>query len=454
MTYSRRDLLKLLGFSSVATAAQGMHFDRFFLKDTSPFNDVAPDRKLTAITVGGGARGNVYGRYAVDHPDQLTIIGIAEPIEIRRQRYVEKHKIEAQNQFTTWEDVFKRPKFADFVIITTPDHLHYEPAMKALDMGYHLLLEKPIAQSLKQCNDILALQKKKKAIVAVCHVLRYAPYYRKVKEVMDSGVLGKLVSVQHMEPIEHKHMSHSYVRGNWGVESKTNPIILSKSCHDLDILRWWIGKKCEHISSFGALSWFKPQNAPVGSTTRCTDGCAVESTCPYSALKIYHRDRGWSQVMDLPEDRNLHGDHIMDRLKTGPYGRCVYHCDNDVLDHQVVNMLFPDDITASLHVEAFTDYAGRRTRVMGSLGCLVGDEDVLRIADFQTGKVQEWVTKDNAKELSGHGGGDQALVHDFLVAVSKNDEAYLTSTLEASMDSHEMGFLAEESRKSFKTIKI
>ncbi|MCF8364769.1 MAG: Gfo/Idh/MocA family oxidoreductase [Bacteroidales bacterium] len=413
-----------------------------------------PERKITAIIAGAGNRGNVYGNYALKHPDELDIVGVAEPIEIRRQRYAEKHEIPADKVFYTWEQLFEIPKFADAVIITTPDKLHYGPAMKALSMGYDLLLEKPIAQSWQQCKDILDLATENNRIVAVCHVLRYSPYYRKVKETIDSGVLGEIVSVQHMEPIQHEHMSHSYVRGNWRREEDNVPILLAKSCHDLDIMRWWLGKSCEYVSSFGSLKWFKEQNAPKGAPLRCTDGCPAEKECPYSALKIYYRNRTYLHHFDLPDDKNLWDEAIMKNLEEGPYGRCVYHCDNDVPDHQVVSMQFEDEITANFNMEAFTEYYGRRTRIMGTMGDLVGDETDLYIHNFRTGEVTQWNVHENADISSGHGGGDYGLARDFLHAVSKQDSSLLTSTLAASMESHLIGFKAEESRHTKKIVQV
>jgi predicted dehydrogenase len=452
--YSRRAALKslsLLGLTAPAGIQQIIHKD---YRPSVAFNKGRTKKKLTAITMGAGSRGNTYGGYAVKYPDELNIIGVAEPIPIRKERYSKLHNIPRENQFTTWEHAFNRPKFADIVIITTPDDLHYGPAMAALEKGYQVLLEKPIAQTWEECSEILQKQKEKDAIVAVCHVLRYSPYFRKVKEVIDEGTLGKMVSVQHFEPIEHVHMAHSFVRGNWRVEADTNPIILAKSCHDLDILRWWIDKEPRFISSFGSLSWFKKENAPEGAPTRCTDGCPIESSCPYSAIKIYHEKRQRTYVFDLPDDKTKHGEAIMDYIKEGPYGRCVYHCDNDVLDHQIVSMEFADEITASFNMEAFTNYGGRRTRIMGSMGHLYGDETDLYVSDFRTGELTHWNVHDHVKIDSGHGGGDYGLVQDFLNAVDKNDVSLLSSNLDASMESHQMGFLAEKSRKQKKTMRV
>lgn len=449
--WSRRQLLKTLGLASSSAALAHPAFAGFDIEEREYVLDwrqyLKPEQKVTAIVLGAGNRGNVYGDYAVANPDELDIVGVAEPIPIRNERFTKKHQIEERYRFTTWEHVFEVPKFADAVIITTPDDLHYGPAMKALEMGYHLLLEKPIAQSWRECNDILQQAKKYDSIVAVCHVLRYSPYYRKVKEVMDSGVLGELISVQHFEPIEHVHMAHSFVRGNWRVEAETNPIILAKSCHDMDILRWWIGKNCKYVSSFGSLKWFRKENAPEGSTVRCTDGCKIEATCPYSALRIYYRNRERTYVFDLPEDQSKHGEAIMKYIKEGPYGRCVYQCDNDVLDHQIVSMEFADEITANFNMEAFTSYHGRRTRIMGAMGDIVGDETELIIADFRTRKVTKWNVNEQVKVESGHAGGDWGLVRDWLRAVDQKDANLLTSTLDASMESHLMAFMAEKSRK-------
>ncbi|HRD58307.1 MAG TPA: Gfo/Idh/MocA family oxidoreductase [Ferruginibacter sp.] len=447
---SRRDALKLLSFSAGAilpASSWAMNEDHHPI--LLPEIDLNLDKPITAIVCGAGARGNLYGNYAIQYAQQLDIVGVAEPIPIRNERYAVKHNIETANRFHTWEDVFKRPKFADSIIITTPDNLHYGPCMKALEMGYDILLEKPISPSEKECRDILALAKKTGRIVAVCHVLRYAPYFIKLREIMQSGVLGKIVSIQHLEPIEHIHMSHSYVRGNWHNSKQTTPIILAKSCHDLDIIRWMVNKPCKSIHAFAGLDWFTAANAPQGSTARCTDGCSVESKCPYSALEIYYRKRQWNYVFDLPEDKTKQAAYVLDQLKTTNYGRCVYKMDNDQPDHYTSNILFEDGLTASFSMEAFTSYDGRRTRVMGSLGDIVGDMNSFVMTDFLTGKKTEW-----SQKTDGHGGGDWRLVANWIEAISKKDPSLLSSTIDQSIESHIMGFMAEKSRKTKKVMDI
>ncbi|MBM4161817.1 MAG: Gfo/Idh/MocA family oxidoreductase [Ignavibacteria bacterium] len=413
-----------------------------------------PDRPITAVVLGAGSRGNVYAGYSQRFPDELKIVGVAEPIELRRKRFSEKYQIPEKYQWVTWEHALQIPKFADVLIITTPDHLHYGPAMDGLPLGYDLLLEKPIAQTWSQCKEIFQLADKNKRVVAICHVLRYSPYFRKMKEVASSGVLGDIVSIQHLEPVEHIHMSHSFVRGNWRNTKESNPMILAKSCHDLDVLRWVVGKPCVRVSSFGSLKHFRRENAPPGSTLRCTGGCAVESVCPFSALKIYYRNRTWLHHFDLPLEGDQ-GPAIMKHLQEGPYGRCVYHCDNDVVDHQVTLFEFENEVTAAFSMEALTSYAGRRTRIMGTAGDVVGDEKTLTVFEFKTREQTVWDASQARQELqSGHGGGDYGLVHDFVRAVGRKDYKLMATAIQESMESHLMAFKAEESRLSGKTVDM
>ena len=463
---TRRQAIKTLGLT-IGAAAIGLK--GFSQADENVFEyelnfgevykpiDNPLKRPITAITCGAGNRGNVYGDYAAAFPEQIKIVGVAEPIVLRNERYVKKHGIPDSNRFKTWEDVFTRPKFADVIIITMPDNLHYEPCLKAMEMGYDVLLEKPMAQTAQQCRDILAMTRKTGRIVAVCHVLRYSPYFIRMKQLIEEGAIGELISFQHMEPIEHIHMSHSYVRGNWHDSKATTPIILAKSCHDLDILRWMIGKNCKNIVAMGDLKWFRRENAPQGSTDRCMNGCLVEATCPYSSMRIYYRERGWLYVFDLPDEKDKQGDAILEYLRTTNYGRCVYRMENDQPDHYIASMRFGGNITANFSMEAFTSYGGRRTRVMGSMGDMVGDMEELTVTDFRTQKSVKLVPK--AEDLqnfrdSGHGGGDWMLMRDFVTAIANQDPARLTSTIDQSIESHLIGFAAEESRQTNSVVEV
>ena len=443
---NRRSAIKALG---LITAASALPSIRVFPNDTSMNKPgfggghQEPAKPVTAIVLGAGVRGwGVYSSFSIRYPDELQIVGVAEPIPFKRERVSKTFNIPAENQFVTWEHVFKRPKFADAIIISTPDELHYGPAMAGLQLGYQLLLEKPIAQTWKECSDILKLAEKKNAIVAISHVLRYTPYFRKIKEIIDSGKIGEVVSVEHLEPVSYLRMTHGYVRGSWRNTKMSNSMLLSKSCHDTDILRWLINKPCTQVSSFGSLKHFRKEYAPKGAPLRCTDGCPAERECPFSAKRIYLEMRYGLNRLNLEKEDE---ESILKELKNGPYGRCVYQCDNDVVDHQVAIFEFENQITASFTMVGFSHYEGRRTRVFATKGNIYGDEQSLTATHFLTGELEKWDVS-MAKISSGHGGGDYAFTHDFVQAVRLNDPNCLTSTIQASMASHLMGFKADESR--------
>ncbi len=398
-------------------------------------------RPVTAILIGAGHRGCIYADYAIKHPDELKIVAIADINSKRRDSFKIRHKINDAFCFHNWEEVFEKEKFADAVIIATPDHLHIQPCMAALDAGYDILLEKPIAPTEEECRIILDKATETNRIVGVCHVLRYTPYFRELKEVIDAGLIGNIISVQHMEPIEQIHMSHSYVRGKWKNSKTATPIVLAKSCHDTDIIRWLVNSPAHDVHCFGNLSWFTNVNAPEGSTERCTDGCKVEASCPYSALQIYLRDKKRLYVFDMPAERSKWDESILQQLKTTDYGRCVYRMDNDQPDHLTVNMLFENGVTAAFSMEAHVSYEGRRTRIMGSKGDIVGDMETFEMTDFKTRKKTSWKMKTDA-----HGGGDHRLMKDWVQAIAQQDKTLLSSSIEVSIESHLMAFAAEKSR--------
>ena len=421
--------------------------------------DAKLDKPVTVMIIGAGDRGRCYAQYAEKFPKSMKVVGVADLNPYRREQMAKKHNIPAENQFGDFRDALSKAKFADAVVISTPDNLHYEPCMKALALGYDVLLEKPVAPTEKECRDIMKQAHKYNRVVAVCHVLRYAPYFVAMKQVVDSGAIGDLVNIQHFEPIRYYHMAHSYVRGNWPNSKTTTPIILAKSCHDLDILRWIINKPCESIAAEGSLYLFRKEMMPKGATERCIDNadgtdCPHEKECPYSAKHVYMEKKRFLGPFDLPrKDPEL----IREKLKTMNYGRCVYRCNNDQCDHYVAIMKFENGITASFSMDAFTPYGGRRTRIMGTKGFIEGDGHVFTFYDFRSGHKSVWDQKVSEIEEfkgSGHGGGDHALVRDFLRAVSAQDEKLLTSTIDVSIESHVMGFMAEKSRKSNKKVKI
>ena len=421
------------------------------LRSQRPHND----KPITVVIIGAGNRGRVYASYAKTYNDNIKVVGVSDIIESRCNRIADQHGVPQENRFGHYREVFERPKMADAVIIATPDDRHFEPCIKALELGYDVLLEKPVAPTEKECSEILKLSEKSGRIVAISHVLRYAPYFIALKAVVDRGDIGEIVSVQHQEPIEFAHMAHSYVRGNWRCEKDTTPIILAKSCHDLDIIRWIVGKPCKSISAYGSLHLFKKENMPEGAPARCTDDCPHQGTCPFSAIDIYVREKRHLGVFDLKDRKDEN--EIMEKLRTNWYGRCVYQCDNDQPDHYVANMEFEGGITSSFTMDAFTPHGGRRTRIMGTKGYIEGNAKTFTVWDFKTRTSKTWrkdvADFDEYKE-SGHGGGDFGLVRDFVEAVAAQDPTKLSSSIRDSIESHIMGFAAEKSRKSNKKVDV
>lgn len=411
-------------------------------------------KKVKVLVLGAGSRGTTYASYALTRPHEMEVAGVAEPRDDVRMDFAARHNIEPGRVYRTWQEALKADKFADAVIVATQDSMHVQPFLAAMKKNYHVLVEKPMAPTEKECRLMVAAARKSGKICAVCHVLRYTPYFRKLKDIIDSGAIGEVVTLQHMEPVGYWHQAHSFVRGNWRKKSESSPMILAKSCHDMDILRWLVGKPCRKLASFGSLNHFKREKAPKGSTKRCLDGCKIEPDCPYSAIKIYMnmQNTGWPVGVIT---RDLSREGRMAALEKGPYGRCVYHCDNDVVDNQVAVMEFGGEVSASFSMPAFTLMKGRETYVGGSLGMISGNGEVLEVTTFA--REQRTIHETRAKGFdagSGHGGGDTGLMKDFVRAVRENDPKLLSSSVEVSLESHLMAFAAEKSRLTHRFVDI
>ena len=401
-------------------------------------------KKITAVLVGAGGRGHfAYAPYAKAYPHELEFVAVAEPIRTRRESFAEQYGIPPEGRYESWEHVFEKPRLADVMIICTQDRMHYEPAIRALAHGYHVLLEKPMSNDPKECIEMAEAAKRYDRLLTICHVLRYTPFWSAIKTWIEDGKIGDVVSIQLNENVGFYHMAHSFVRGNWRNAEQSSPMILAKSCHDMDLLAWLVGKECVRVSSFGSLMHFHEKQAPAGSTERCTDGCAAEPTCPYSAMRIYLRDyRDWARF--ITDDLSNEG--IVEALNTGPYGRCVYRCDNNVVDHQVVNLEFAGGATASFTMCGFTHDCSRSVQVMGTKGEIRGymTDAKVTLYDFATGEQTELRFNTGADD---HGGGDERIMRRFLHEVrhyAKGSRS-LTSA-EESVQSHLMAFAAEQSR--------
>ncbi len=415
-------------------------------------------KKLSAVVVGFGGRGARYASYAMARPEELEIVAVAEPNPIRRQTAQNRHGIADEHLYTTWEELAAQPKLADFAIVATQDNMHYAPAMALIEKGYHLLLEKPMAPTPQECKAITEAAEKKGVSVIVCHVLRFAPFWKTLREVILSGRLGKVVSMIGVENVGHIHQSHSFVRGDWRNTAESTCMIMAKCCHDMDIYQWLVGQKCVKAQSFGSLSHFRAENRPEGAPERCVQGCPVGDTCPYNAVKLYLDDKEnlWfrrtaAQTIDMPTD-----EQILEAITTGPYGRCVYCCDNDVVDHQVVNLEYADGCTLSFTMNAFNE-GGRSVHLYGTEGELVSsrDQKTLELFSFRTGKWETIQIPVAGNDISsGHGGGDFGIMVDALSYLRGEAPSGSICPVRVSYENHITGFAAEESRLTGRVVDI
>jgi predicted dehydrogenase len=411
---------------------------------------------VTLAVVGAGNRGNAHGDWALAHPDRARVVAVTEPREVRRRRFADRHGLPDGGVLTTWQELAAQGRVADAVLICTQDALHAEPAVAFAELGYHVLLEKPMATTEAECRHIVGAVERAGVIFAVCHVLRYTPYTTLVKQLVDAGRLGQVVSVQHLEPVGYLHQAHSYVRGAWGREDGATFMLLSKSCHDLDWLQYVVGRSVRRVASFGALTHFRPENKPDGAADRCLD-CGVEPACPYSAVRFYSRrlERGPGWPLDAVIERYTEDD-LLAALRHGPYGRCVYAGDNDVVDHQVVAMEFDGGPTGSFVMTGFNAGGHRRTRLFGTHGELDGDGETVRVHDFLTDatEVLEAVAPGDATAAGGHGGGDWGLMDAFVRAVATGDRSHVLSGPRASLEAHLAVFAAERARRDGVVITV
>ncbi len=452
---------------------------------------------ITAVLIGAGQRGaEAYAPYALAHPETLRFVGVAEPDPQRRQLFCEQHGIPAESAFESWEELLALPKLADTALVCTQDWNHTAPAVAAMRAGYHVLLEKPMANRADECRLLLDVSRETKRQLFICHVLRYTKHFRKMREMIESGVLGEIVQIEHRENVAFWHMAHSFVRGNWRNESESSPMILAKCCHDLDILPWMLQQECVQLSSMGALNHFRAENAPEGAPKRCLDGCPAAESCPYYAPHIYlDMAPFWNSFADsaagfprwaartytrnpalikalgvpVPILRNIPNyrgtplsvldkdptqENLLHALEEGPYGRCVYHCDNDVVDHQVVMMRMSGGPLVTLTMHGHSHHEHRSTRIEGSHGRLMAEFGMggayITIDEHRTDWHETFDTSGPLGE--GHGGGDFMLVENFINSVRRDDfDLAYAATLEA-LEGHLMAFAAEESRHGAKVL--
>ena len=401
-------------------------------------------KPITAIVLGAGSRGSIYASYAKEHPEELKIIAIAEPRQDRLDALAEEVNVPQENRFSDWKALLAQPKMADCAFVCTLDDDHTAPAVQAMEMGYHILLEKPMSNTEDECRLIADTAKKTGRSIAVCHVLRYTPFYMTLKALIDQGQIGQVTTINQIENVGYWHQAHSFVRGNWRNGAETSPMILQKSCHDMDIILWLMGQNCRKVQSFGSLRHFTPQNAPAGAPDRCLNGCPHVDTCPYSAPKLYMdmERTGWP-IDVITTDLSLEGRRKA--LEEGPYGRCVYHCDNDVVDRQIVNLEFEDGAVATFTMTGLSADFSRQLKIFGTQGQIEADMGTKQIVLHRFGEAKQTIPLDMGTEASGHGGGDYGIMRDFLQVLREGGQSRTSADI--SLQSHLICFAAERSRK-------
>lgn len=449
-------------------------------------------KPIEAVLIGAGQRGTeIFGAVAKQFPDELRFVAVAEPNMQRRESFALAHNIPAKFQFTSWESLFDAGVDARAAFICTQDQLHTQPALAALSDGYDVLLEKPMATTEAECRRLVAAADEMGKQLHIAHVLRYTEHFKKIYEFLRAGIVGEIIHINHAENVSWWHMAHSYVRGNWRNEASSSPMILAKCCHDLDIIYWLAGKKCKSLSSFGGLKHFCPENAPNGVPDYCLEGCPVEDSCPFYAPWVYVgleptlrslRDTsnrkfeqfGVNLYLQNPElvkmlgslveplrelseykgwpisvlSENPTPENILDVLKNGPYGRCVYRCDNDVVDHQVVLLNFESGLTATLTMHGFSHLEGRTTRIQGSkaeLRAFIGlGGGWIEVDEHRSDQHIHVETATTSNQ--GHGGGDVALTRAFVKSLQEGNQQ-ATTLAQFALPSHLLAFNAEKSRK-------
>lgn len=413
---------------------------------------------LSLVFCGAGSRARTYAGIAAEMTDRYAIAAAADPVPARVD-LIRGHaaKTKAPQPFRAFDSadaLFAAGKIGDVCVIGTQDALHRAHAIRAMELGYDLLLEKPIAPTLEDTEAVAAAARRLGRRVVVCHVLRYTPFYSEVKRLLDAGEIGRLISLNALEGVQPWHQAHSFVRGHWSVAAKSSPMILAKSCHDMDILAWLVGAPHTELSSHGSLTHFTVANAPAGAPARCTDGCPVADSCRYnSALYCKPDGRRWlGMVYDRAKDAP--DTEILDWLRTSPWGRCVYRCDNDVVDHQVLAARFANDVTATFTMTAFDE--GRHLELFGTEGWIRGGSFIkkqlgcdLLVQRHGWGQEPRRITLEEAKHgYAGHGGGDWGLMATLHEDLTRPNPADMRTSLETSLQSHRMAFLAEQKRRA------
>ncbi|MCM1532952.1 MAG: Gfo/Idh/MocA family oxidoreductase [Ruminococcus flavefaciens] len=397
---------------------------------------------VSVIMIGAGNRARKYLEYILANPRRIKVFGVVDPNELRRNHFADRCSLGADALYSSSDALFAGEKKADAVIIASPDSLHYTQTMQAISKGYHVLLEKPIAQSDREARDIQKAAAAAGVIVNVCYVLHFHPYFMKLHELVHSGKYGRIVSVSHTAPVGIDRATHVYVRGIWNQKGSSGPLFTSKCCHDLDLMLWLTGGTCTKVSSYGSLRWFTRENAPEGSANRCIR-CSIEKSCPYSAVDLYRNRHAWISNFDVQQGETIN-DTIERELATGRYGRCVYHCENDVVDRQVVAMEMESGVTVDFMLDVFTTSNQRRTNISLTEAEIIGDERSITINTFRPRVTTVFDFRDTVNSPY-HAGADLRTVENFVDCIL-GCTADNSTSIEHTVESQALCQAIEDSR--------
>lgn len=428
---------------------------------------IMQSKPVTAVIVGAGHRAFVYSELAKTNPDLLKIVGVADPNPVRRKKAMEYFGFSEDMCFDSAQTLAEKGRLADAIINGTMDEQHLETAIPLLNAGYDMLLEKPFAVCEEDMRQIVDCAKKNNSKVMICHVLRYTPFYYAIKERIVNGEIGDIINIQMTEHVSYHHLSTSYIRGKWANSDKCHTtMLLAKCCHDMDIMMWMMSKtKPSKISSFGGKYQFKPENAPENAGTICMKDCPLVDTCVYSTKRLYidHPDRWSFYVWDALED--IENPTIEDKIalmkSNNPYARCIYKCDNDVVDHQSVLVEFDSGATGTHNMVGGSAEPRRNIHIIGTKGEIFGNFEeskftVLKInpspdahnEECDVEEVDLKVGGDMVGAYGGHGGGDERLAEDFVKFIRGEKPSLACTSIFDSVAGHLSVYLADESREN------
>lgn len=430
--------------------------------ETQNASNRSSSQPITAVIVGAGHRSLLYATYAEKNPELFRIVGVVDPDSKQRKSTAERFGFPEEHCFASVEQLTAVPKLADAAINGTMDQLHVSTTLPLLKAGYDVLLEKPIGISEEEVLELHHTAKSYGRTVMICHVLRYAPFYANIRQQLETGVIGDIIAIQTEENVSYHHMSTAFVRGKWNsIENCGSPMLMAKCCHDLDLIAWLKGgKRPVKVSSFGSLYQFRKEKAPEGAGTRCLADCPLEETCTYSAKRMYIQQNLWGAY--VWDRTGIAADDIDGKLEslrtTNPYGRCVWRCDNDVVDHQSVIVEFEDGSTASHSLTGATAKPSRTIHITGTKGEISGTMEegsfVIRRPNDVPGQTYTEETIELNVSADMHGGGDLRLVADFVRALRGETPSLSSTSLEKSIYGHQIGFAAERSRMESRVAEI